>query len=131
MSLRALQMPFRIGLAVLFGIMAFGGPSARAQFGLAISGVGPINRSMGGASVAAPLDSAGAIFWNPATMGALGRSEMEFGTGFLIPRTTLSSFAPANSLGPGTPPVSFGSTSMRTGGNNGVWLMRGIRCSTS
>ena len=34
-------------------------------------GVGPINRSMGGAATAAPLDSAGALYWNPATIGAL------------------------------------------------------------
>jgi long-chain fatty acid transport protein len=78
---------------------------------------------MGGAAVAAPLDPAGAIYWNPATMGALGHSEMEFGAGFLVPRTSLSSFIPEGALGPGTPPVSLGSTSLRTGGNNGVFLI--------
>src|SRR6266478_4809911 len=57
------------GLAVLVGSVAIGTTPARAQFGLAISGVGPINRSMGGAATAAPLDSAGAIYWNPATIG--------------------------------------------------------------
>ena len=79
-------------VAFLFGLGAAAVPGpARAQFGLAASGVGPINRSMGGAAVAAPLDSAGALYWNPATIGALPQSEMEFGVGFLVPRTTLSS----------------------------------------
>jgi long-chain fatty acid transport protein len=94
---------------------------ARAQFGLAVSGVGPINRSMGGASTAAPLDSAGALYWNSATIGALPTSEMEFGTGFVIPRTTLSSVVPADALGPGTPPIRLGG--QRTGGNNGVFAV--------
>ncbi len=40
--------------------------STHAQFGTAVSGTGPINRSMGGAATAAPIDAAGALFWNPA-----------------------------------------------------------------
>jgi long-chain fatty acid transport protein len=121
-------MPFRprprtsvwFGLAALVGLLGIGTTPARAQFGLAISGVGPINRSMGGASTAAPIDSAGALYWNPATIGALGRSEMEFGAGFLDPRTTLSSRVPAGALGPGTPPATV---SGNNGGNNGVFLI--------
>jgi long-chain fatty acid transport protein len=91
---------------------------ARAQFGLAVSGVGPINRSMGGAATAAPIDAAGAIYWNPATIGGLDRSEMEFGLQVLIPRTTISSKIAPNTLGPGLPPRPFYGT---TGGNNGVF----------
>ena len=74
----------RRGILVAFATLLFmtlGREPARAQFGMAVSGVGPINRSMGGAAVAAPIDSAGAIYWNPATISGLGRSEMEFGTG--------------------------------------------------
>jgi len=96
---------------------------AQAQFGLATSGVGPINRSMGGASVAAPLDASGAIYWNPASMGALGRSEMEFGVGFIVPRTTLSSAVPAGALGGGLPSTNLRGT---TGGNNGTFLTPAI-----
>lgn len=103
MRIRRRGLPFLFGMAALAAAVSPG--SARAQFGLAISGVGPINRAMGGAAVAAPLDAAGAVYWNPATIGALGRSEMEVGTQILIPRTTLSSRIPPGALGPGLPPV--------------------------
>ncbi len=88
--------------------------AARAQFGLALGGAGPINRAMGGASTAAPVDSAGALFWNPATISGLSHSEMEFGAELIIPRTTLSSRIPAGVLGP----TAIAGTS---GGNNGVF----------
>src|SRR5450631_2443672 len=99
MSLRRCGTMFRFGFAAVVLMLGLDERCALAQFGVATSGVGPINRSMGGASVAAPLDAAGAIYWNPATMGALGRSEMAFGTGFLVPRTTVSSRVPAGALG--------------------------------
>ncbi|MBV8557679.1 MAG: outer membrane protein transport protein [Planctomycetaceae bacterium] len=98
--------------------MTLGSVPARAQFGLALSGVGPINRSMGGAAVAAPIDAAGALFWNPATISGLGRSEMEFATEVLIPRTTVQSRVPAGAFGPNFPPRSL---SGNNGGNNGVF----------
>jgi len=47
--------------------------------GIVVPGVGPINRSMGGAATAAPLDAAGAIHWNPATMSGLPNSEVVVG----------------------------------------------------
>jgi long-chain fatty acid transport protein len=124
MSLRDRGTVFRLGFAAVAVMFFLGGHCARAQFGLATSGVGPINRSMGGAAVAAPLDAAGAIYWNPATMGALGRSELEFGLGFLNPRTTLNSRVNAGALGGGNPPTGFGGTN--TGGNNGVFLVPAI-----
>jgi long-subunit fatty acid transport protein len=55
----------------------FLGPAAHAQIGDALGGVGPINRSMGGAAVAAPIDAAGARFWNPASIAGLSSSELE------------------------------------------------------
>jgi len=82
--------------------------SASAQQGLILSGVGPINRSMGGASTAAPIDSAGALYWNPASIVGLERSEMEFGVELLHANNNLSSFIEAGSLGPGFPPVNLG-----------------------
>jgi len=97
----------------IFVIVSSSAP-AWAQFGLAVAGVGPINRSMGGAAVAAPIDAAGALFWNPATIGGLERSEMVFGTELLIPRTTITSRVGAGMLGPTT-------LAGTTGGNNGVF----------
>jgi long-chain fatty acid transport protein len=100
--------------AALWLFTVLGTCPARAQLGLAVAGVGPVNRSMGGTAVAAPLDAAGSLFWNPATIGALERSEMLFGTELLIPRSTLSSRVPAGVLGPNA-------VSGNTGGNNGVF----------
>jgi long-chain fatty acid transport protein len=105
-------------VAFLIGSAVLAAP-ARAQFGLVAAGVGPINRSMGGAATAAPIDSAGALYWNPATIGGLPQSEMEFGTSIVIPRTTLSSRLQAGSLGMGQPPTSLAGT---TGANNGIFL---------
>ena len=91
---------------------------ARAQFGLAISGVGPINRSMGGATVAAPIDSAGSLYWNPAAISGLPQSELETGVEIFYPRTTLSSRVPAGALGNGLPATNLYGNN---GGNNGVF----------
>jgi long-chain fatty acid transport protein len=92
------------------------GTGASAQQGLILSGVGPINRSMGGASTAAPIDSAGALYWNPASIGGLERSEMEFGVELLNADSKLSSFIEAGSLGGGFPPIDLsGSTESHAG----------------
>src|SRR5271170_3614575 len=76
---------------------------ARAQIGVLLTGAGPVNRSMGGASTAAPLDASGALYWNPATISGLKGSEVGFGLEFLYPHAQLSSSVPANSFGPGIP----------------------------
>src|SRR5437588_8369376 len=95
-------------------VLALAGPAARAQ-GIILSGAGPVNRSMGGASTAAPLDATGALYWNPASITGLDRSEMAFGLELLFPHTTLSSSVPANALGLGLPPTSVaGSTNSDT-----------------
>jgi long-chain fatty acid transport protein len=102
------------GIALLAALA--GTAPGRAQLGIVISGVGPVNRSMGGASTAAPIDAAGATYWNPASITGLGRSEMEFGVAFLYPISTLSSSVPAGALGPFTPPVPLsGSTHSEDG----------------
>jgi long-chain fatty acid transport protein len=83
---------------------------AHAQ-GIFLTGTGPINQSMGGAAVAAPLDSAGALNWNPATISGLNRSEMAIALGVVIPTTSLGSSIPGLGLsgitngGPGVSPV--------------------------
>ena len=78
---------------------------ARAQNGVLFTGAGPVNRAMGGASVAAPLDASGALFWNPATISGLPSSSIDFGVELLYPQTRVSSSLPANAFGPGVPPV--------------------------
>jgi long-chain fatty acid transport protein len=48
---------------------------------LMFSGVGPINHSLAGVAAALPRDSAGAIYWNPATISFLEHSEIQLGWG--------------------------------------------------
>ena len=64
--------------------------SLHAQ-GIALTGVGPVNRSMGGAGTAAPLDALGALHWNPGSIGALPRNELAFGMELLSADVKLSS----------------------------------------
>ena len=101
----------------LLGTIAFMSTASLlfGQNGIVFTGQGPVNRSMGGASTAAPLDSLGAIYWNPATISALN-SEMAFGIEVLWPHSTLSSSVPANVFGPGAPPSNLsGSTDSDAG----------------
>ncbi len=91
---RRLSFTISLPLAVaafVFASLATSGV-AHAQ-GIFLTSAGPINQSMGGAAVAAPLDSAGALNWNPATISGLNRSEVEMAVGFVIPTTSLSSSA--------------------------------------
>ena len=76
-------------LSICFALVAL--PTVTRAQGIFLTGIGPVNTSMGGAAVAAPLDSAGALFWNSATTSGLKQSEMEMGIGFVLPTTTLSS----------------------------------------
>jgi long-chain fatty acid transport protein len=46
---------------------------------ISVTGVGPVNRAMGGAGTAAPLDAIGALHWNPASISGLSQSELSFG----------------------------------------------------
>ncbi len=86
------QFIVAVGIVVVWGLVA------RAQ-GVVLPGVGPVNRSMAGATVGAPIDAAGAMHWNPAGIAALGRSEMMFGAEFLHPRTEVSSTVPGFGAG--------------------------------
>ena len=67
-----------IGFCTLFLSPAFGQ-------GIFMRGVGAVNESFGGAAVGAPLDSMGALTWNPATISALPQSEMGFSAAMILP----------------------------------------------
>lgn len=92
----------------------------QAQEGLLLSGVGPINRSMGGASTAAPIDASGALHWNPASIMGLPQTELQFGVELLYPQMQLGSSIGAGSLGGGFPPVTL---SGNTDGNSGLFTI--------
>ncbi len=85
--------------------------------GIMLNGIGPVNRSMGGASTAAPIDAAGAIYWNPASISGLAKSEVMFGMDLLLPTENISSQVGAGAFGPGVPPVPLSGS---TGGEPGA-----------
>ncbi|MBL8798583.1 MAG: outer membrane protein transport protein [Planctomycetia bacterium] len=85
--------------ALVVGLVGAG--LARGQ-GAVMPVAGPVNRSMGGAAVGAPLDPAGAIYWNPATMGDL-QNEVLFAAGIIYGDSRLTSTIPAGALGAGVP----------------------------
>ena len=64
--------------------------SLQAQ-GIALTGIGPVNRAMGGAGTAAPLDAMGALHWNPGSISALPTNELSFGMELLSANINLSS----------------------------------------
>lgn len=82
--------------------------------GLFITATGPVNRSMGGAATAAPLDSMGAMFWNPASISGLKQNELSVGMAGVLPAVNASSSitglaAGSTSAEPGvTPLVNIG-----------------------
>jgi len=61
---------------------------ARAQ-GVIFRGMGAVNESMGGAGIATSLDSAGAIYTNPAALSGLPQNEVSFGLGGLMPESSV------------------------------------------
>lgn len=67
--------------------MAMLAPSAYATNGMRVIGVGPVQRSMGGASVAMPLDAATTIS-NPAGM-MLVDEQVNFGGSMFTPKSSL------------------------------------------
>lgn len=101
---------------LLIAVGSLGSP-ARAQHGVVLSGGGAVNRSMGGTATAAPLDSLGALFWNPATLSGLEQSELSIGAEALLVHPTVASSVRANAFGPGAPPVALaGSTNSDSAG---------------
>lgn len=79
----------------LFLIAAMG-MKAQAQ-GIVAPGAGPINRSMAGASTAAPVDF-GASYWNPATLSFLERDEVLLSSELIFPSMHYTGLMPANSI---------------------------------
>src|SRR5262245_37936676 len=83
--------------------------------GSVIGAVGPVNRSMAGAATAAPLDAMGALYWNPATLTGLDKSEMSFASALYYGTSRLSSSLPADAFAPGVPAVPLSGTTRGDG----------------
>ncbi len=58
--------------------------------GVFLTGVGAVNRSMGGAATAAPIDAMGALHWNPATISGLECNEIAFSAEIMLIDNDLS-----------------------------------------
>src|SRR4051812_20320484 len=94
-----MQLSARIGrslvrLLAVIGLLVMFAGSVSAQ-GTYLSAAGPVNRGMGGASTAAPIDALGAIYWNPATISGLDCSQLEAGLDLLYSNQSV-----ASSVGP-------------------------------
>jgi long-chain fatty acid transport protein len=83
-------MLFRI-LGSVFLLLASGTLGNLWAQGIIFPGTGAVNRAMGGASTAAPVDAAGAIYWNPAVISGLLKNQVFVGADFLYADTFLDS----------------------------------------
>jgi len=100
-------------LFLVFGLSVAATQSVYAQ-GALFRGVGAVNEGFGGAGTAAPLDAAGAIYWNPASISGLQCSEMQFGMGIVMPFMEMSSSF-TNPGSPSLPATGAGTTKGSTG----------------
>ena len=89
----------RTGVQVLALLLTVVLASDALAQGLILQGVGTVNRAMAGVGTAAPVDAAGAVFRNPATLSAFDRSEITVGAELLLQTETLSSTFPAAGSG--------------------------------
>lgn len=97
---------------VMFALTMAALTSAALGQGITVTGVGPVNRSMGGAGTAAPLDAIGALHWNPGSISSLECSEVSFGMEGLLADIRLSS--------------TIGGTFSSTDGEAGVALIPSV-----
>lgn len=88
--------------------------AAPAQ-GVVAPGAGPINRSMGGASTAAPVDL-GSSYWNPATLSFLERDEVLLGSELIIPSIHFTGSLRAGAINGTLPPENRYGTSRSDSG---------------
>lgn len=84
---------FGRAVAVVTAIAIVGVAGVAHAQGIFLPFTGPVNQSMGGAAVAAPIDSAGALNWNPGAISGLRCSEALGSVGFILPSTRLASQA--------------------------------------
>ncbi len=97
-------------------------PASSSGQGAIVSAGGPVHRSMGGASTAAPVSAIGALYWNPATISGLERSELEVSLGLLwTDHEVESTFGPltgSTEADPGSFPIpNFGWVHQKRGSN--------------
>lgn len=108
---------WRLGLGTA-ALLAVTPGAATAQPGVYLPGAGAVNAGMAGVSTATPIDALGALYWNPAAIGRLGRNEASIGGAFIYPDISVSSSRPA--------PLQGTVLSGRTRSDNGFPLVPSI-----
>jgi len=112
-------MSNRLAFRLSFLFVLFGATTIPAQGqGIFVSATGPVNRSMGGAGTAAPLESLGSLFWNPASISALPEDEVSIGMAGSLPVIRTNSSVPG--LGGGSTQADPGVTPLLNVG----WIHR-------
>ena len=111
--LRRLRKVARAVFALAFALSAAN--QARAQ-GILFLGGSAAHRAMGGASTAAGVDAAGALYWNPAAISRLPYSEIVIGGEAVIPDIHIGSTIPAGALAPGLPAATQSGYTRSDGG---------------
>ena len=82
----------RVSKLLLLGTLLFLSVSQLAQAqGILLRGIGAVNDSMAGTAIATPLDAAGAIYANPASISGLEECQIGFDLGVIIPHSTVTS----------------------------------------
>ena len=77
---------------LLLGSLLFFSVSNLVQAqGILLRGIGAVNDSMAGTAIATPLDAAGAINANPASIAGLEQCQIGFDLGVIIPHSTVTS----------------------------------------
>ncbi len=83
---------FRLKTACLVVVLAVSvDPANVFGQGINLRGVGAVNESMAGAATAAPIDAAGAIHWNPASIAEFHHDEAFMGLALYVPDTRVES----------------------------------------
>lgn len=89
----AVKSVCRLVAGVVLLMFLFPAPAA-GQPGIYLPGAGATHAGMAGVSSATPIDALGALYWNPAAIGRLGRNEVSIGGAFVSPDIHISSSRP-------------------------------------
>ena len=85
-------------LLLLSSLLFFSATELVQAQGILLRGIGAVNDSMAGTAIATPLDAAGAIYANPASIAGLKECQIGFDLGVIIPHSTVTSDIPGNPL---------------------------------
>lgn len=89
-DMKLLTCRFLAGLAVFSLVLICCSRPVAAQ-GVFLRGFGAVNESVGSVATGMPLDAGGTLYWNPAGISALEKSEMSFGLGIILPESRVES----------------------------------------